>query len=156
MKLNRNFPHAVYRGTPCYGGLGIVSLTTHQAYKQIQLLIGSIRNGDSGGDLALKSLEYLQLEAGTSNSVLSPTPDDNTHNWLTTTWLTSVQRALLECEVQIKVTNEWIPQTQRTNDTYIMEEFAKKYANPRLLRQLNRCRIYLQAITLADITDSTG
>ena len=37
-----------------------------------------------------------------------------------------------------------------------MEEFARKYAKTRLLRQLNRCQIYLQAITLADITDLTG
>ena len=73
MKLNRNFPQAVYRGTPRYGGLGMVPITTHQAYKQMQLLIGCIRNGDSGGDLAQQSLEYLQLEAGTSKSVLHPT-----------------------------------------------------------------------------------
>ena len=59
MKLNRNFPQAVYRGTPRYGGLGVVPITTHQAYKQIQLLIGSIKNGDSGGDLAQQSLESL-------------------------------------------------------------------------------------------------
>ena len=37
-----------------------------------------------------------------------------------------------------------------------MEEFAKHYKQPKLLRQHNRCRMSLQAITLSDITTSTG
>ena len=49
MHLNRHFPNEVYRGSERYGGLSIAPLITHQGYKQIQLLIGSLRNGDSGG-----------------------------------------------------------------------------------------------------------
>ena len=73
MHLNRNFPNAVYRGTERYGGLNISSVITYQGYTQIQLLIGSMRNRDSGEDLATQLLEYLQMEAGTSISVLHPT-----------------------------------------------------------------------------------
>ena len=38
-----------------------------------------------------------------------------------------------------------------------MKEIYRKYKeNKRLLKQMNRCRIAVQAITLADITDSEG
>ena len=37
-----------------------------------------------------------------------------------------------------------------------MEEFVKQYTSPKILTLLNRCRLYIQAITLSDITSSTG
>ena len=156
MHLNRHFPNAVYRGTERYGGLNISPLSTHQGYKHIQLLIGSMRNGDSGGDLAIQSLEYSQLEGGTSTSILHPVQGEPREKWLQKTWLTSIRKTLLDCDGKINIQKEWIPPLQRQNDKYIMEEFAKKYKKEKLLKQLNRCRMNLQAITLSDITTSTG
>ena len=37
-----------------------------------------------------------------------------------------------------------------------MEEFTKKHKKEKLLKQLNTCRMSLQAITLSEITTSTG
>ena len=97
MHLNRHFPNAVYRGTEQYGRLKISPLTTHQGYKQIKILIDSMRNGDSGGDLAIQSLEYLQMEAGTSTSVLHPTAGKDRTKWLQYIWLTSIRQTLIDC-----------------------------------------------------------
>lgn len=72
------------------------------------------------------------------------------------TWLTSIRQTLLNCSGKINIQNEWIPPPQRQKDKYIMEEFAKRYRRPKLLKQLNRCRMSLKAITLSDITTSTG
>ena len=72
------------------------------------------------------------------------------------TWLASIQQTLTDCEGKIHIQKEWIPPPQRHNDKYIMEEFAKRYKRKKLLKQLNRCRMGLQAITLSDITTSTG
>ena len=156
MGLNRHFPNAVYRGTPRYGGLAVAPLSTHQGYKQIQLLIGSVRNGDSGGDMVTQSQEYLQLEAGTPISILNPHKQDAHKAWLTQTWLTSVRTFLLQCDGEIVFTKEWIPCIQREHDMFIMPELAKHTKNTSTLQQLNRCRMYLKAITLSDITNSTG
>ena len=58
--LNRNFPNAVVQGPTLYCGLAQPLLYTLQGHKQLQLLIGTIRNQDETGDLARASLEYEQ------------------------------------------------------------------------------------------------
>ena len=156
MGMNRHFPNAVYRGMPRYGGLAVAPLSTHQGYKQLQLLVGSVRNGDSGGDMVIQSQEYLQLEAGISTSILNPQQHDKHAVWLTKTWLTSVRQFLLQCDGKIIFTKEWTPCIQREHDTFIMPELAKYTDNENKLHQLNRCRMYLKVITLSDITNSTG
>ena len=62
--LNRNFPSDVFHGPSDYGGLSNISLYTMQGYKQIQLLIGSIRNRDEAEELIRASLQYEQMESG--------------------------------------------------------------------------------------------
>ena len=62
--LNMNFPSDVSHGPSDYGSLGNISLYTMQGYKQIQLLISSIRNKDEAGELIMASLQYEQMELG--------------------------------------------------------------------------------------------
>ena len=60
-------------------------------------------------------------------------------------------------DAEIKYTKGWIPSKQRKGDKFLMEELHDKYkTDKRLLAQLNRCRMTIQAITLSDITDSKG
>ncbi|KAI2493807.1 hypothetical protein MHU86_20730 [Fragilaria crotonensis] len=50
-----------------------------------------------------------------------------------------------------------IPPLQRVNDRYVMDEIlASQQFTPAQLRRLNYCRLYLQAVTLADLTVSNG
>ena len=72
MGLNIHFPNAVYRETPGYRGLAVVSPLVHQGYKQMQFRLGSVRNGDIGGEIVIQIKEYLQLEADTYKSTLHP------------------------------------------------------------------------------------
>ena len=52
--------------------------------------------------------------------------------------------------------NKWIPSIQREHGMFIMSELAKYITSTKILRQLNRYRIYLKAITLSDIINSAG
>ena len=45
---------------------------------------------------------------------------------------------------------------QRDGDKFIMEEMMKKGYDKQKLLRLNKCRIYLQVVTLADITNGDG
>ena len=54
--LNRKFPNAVIHGSLMYCGLSHPPFYFQQGYKQLQLLIGTIRNKDDTGDLAKVSL----------------------------------------------------------------------------------------------------
>ena len=62
--LNQNFPNTVVQGPPQYCGLAQPPFYTIQESKQLQLLIGIIRNEDHTGDLARASLELEQQESG--------------------------------------------------------------------------------------------
>ena len=72
--LNRKFPTKVLQGPPEFNGLSTIPLITTQGYKQTQLLIGSLHNGDDTGKLARASLEYEQQESGYLTPILDKTP----------------------------------------------------------------------------------
>ena len=66
--LNRNFPTAVFQGPVEYGGLAHLLLYTQQGYKQIQLLVGTIRNEDDTGKLIKAFLAYEQQKIRICNT----------------------------------------------------------------------------------------
>ena len=52
--------------------------------------------------------------------------------------------------------NETDLKLQRVNDQFLILAFAQQGYKKRVLRKLNRCRMYLKAVTLANILDSIG
>ena len=77
--------------------------------------------------------------------------------WTETTLNHSLKRYMRTCEAELIYTDIWCPKKQRKGDKFLMKEIYRKYRdNKRLLKQMNRCRIAVQAITLADITESDG
>ena len=48
-RLNKKFPTEVLQGPSEFNGLSTIPLIITQGYKQTQLLIGSLRNGDDTG-----------------------------------------------------------------------------------------------------------
>ena len=106
--------------------------------------------------MAVQSLEYMQLEAGTSTSVLHPVVDEERMKWMQPTWLILIRQTLLDCEGKPHIKYAWIPPIQRVHDRYIMEEFANKYKKSKLLKKLKRFSMSLNLITLSNMTTSTG
>jgi hypothetical protein len=54
------------------------------------------------------------------------------------------------------VSKQWIPPLTRIEDIALMDHFVQQGYKPAQLTQLNRCRLYLQAITLAGIVSADG
>jgi hypothetical protein len=46
--------------------------------------------------------------------------------------------------------------TNREHDLFLMDYFVEEGLSPKALGSLNRCRLYLQVITLVDITSADG
>jgi hypothetical protein len=61
-----------------------------------------------------------------------------------------------EIDAQIHIHDLWIANGQQINDTHIMDVAMRYTQEPRVLKMINRCRIFNQAITIADITSYKG
>ena len=73
----------------------------------------------------------------------------------TPTWISACWKFADENNIKI-VSNNETPATRRTHDRYLMPCFEQYGLTKTELGRLNRCRLFLQAITIADITTIDG
>ena len=57
--------------------------------------------------------------------------------------------------MQLEIWDRWIPKPQRKDDRVIMDVHVPHFSERELL-MIQQCRIYLQALTLADIASEDG
>ena len=92
--LNINFPNTVVQGPTQYCGLAQLPLYTIQGSKQLQLLIGTIRNQDNTGALAQASLELEQQESGYITPILHADISTEYQQWSLNIWISSIKQFL--------------------------------------------------------------
>ena len=156
-RLNRKFPTEVLQGPPEFNGLSTIPLITTQGFKQSQLLIGSLRNDDDTGKLASATLKFEQIDSGLTTPILKKTTTPTYQTWTTPTWISSLKTFLHNMRAEIIIPGQWLPTLQRENDISIMCALETHFPkHTKLHKQMNRCRKYLQMITLSDITDASG
>ena len=132
-------------------------LYTIQGSKQLQLLIGTIRNQDDTGDLARAPLEFEQQESGYITPILHADTSTEYQRWSPYTWISSIKQFLSTMKGTVQIFDQWCPTAQRQHDKSLMFAFQHKYGKQKKkLAQLNRCRIWLQVTTLSDVTASNG
>jgi len=56
----------------------------------------------------------------------------------------------------VDVEHHWTHKLVRENDLFLMDEFMKYNFTPAQMKLINQCRLYLQVITIADITAADG
>ena len=102
-----------------------------------------------------QSLEHLRLELGVTGSLLQL--DYYTFEPIiqTTSWIQFVWKFLTDYGISLEITSKVAPLRQ-VNDVYIMDEVLKHDFNAADLSHFNQCRLYLKALTLADLTTSDG
>ncbi len=72
-------------------------------------------------------------------------------------WLASMRTFLATINATIEVDEPGIPPKQRQGDEYIMDMILEDGSYTKAqIRRLNYCRLYLQAVTVSDITDADG
>ena len=72
-------------------------------------------------------------------------------------WLTSLRRYLAKIDASLQIDNAGIPPLEREHDCYIMDQCIQSSTfKPAEIRAINYCRLFLGAVTLSDLTNTTG
>eukprot|EP00957_Ditylum_brightwellii_P008018 608394-Ditylum_brightwellii.AAC.1 len=71
-------------------------------------------------------------------------------SWLAS-WLSNIRTFLRLCKGKMLIQNVWLPASQQAYDRIIMNVFGTLQLSALKLTQLNAVRLYLGALTLADI-----
>jgi hypothetical protein len=154
LHINRNTARSIVHGPAELGGLALPHIYTTQGIDKLELFLGHLQIQDRTGQLIHSDLTYLQLLSGTGAFILNLYQSH--YLWVEQGWLTSIWAYANSCALQFVYPNQWLPVLTRTHDLYLMDFFLTLKLPTTLMERLNRCRVYLQVITLSDTTTACG
>jgi hypothetical protein len=100
-------------------------------------------------------MAWAQLSAGTSQLILTDTTTALPH--LKVWWLHLLWGFLKEIDAEIESDHDQVLQIQRQYDEHIMDNVLIENAfTNKEINCINNCRLYLQAVTIADICTVCG
>jgi hypothetical protein len=104
----------------------------------------------------LKSVvSWAQFTTGIAFPILEDPSTPLPH--LESKWLTSLRGYLASINAALHLDVTGLPPLEREHDAYIMDVIvqSRQFTDNEIIR-LNYCRLFLNAITLSDLTDTTG
>lgn len=152
---NRNTKKEILYGPLELGGANFRHLYIQQGGGQIVMFIRHWRLKSTAGKLLRVALSWFQQQTGVSYSILEKVTSSLPH--LESKWIGSLRQFLAETDMYLQVDAKSIPKLQRHYDYYLMDAIleSKQFTDAEI-RRLNYCRLYLKAVTLADITVIKG
>jgi hypothetical protein len=153
---NRNTKREIIYGPMAYGGANFRHLYMHQGVGQMTLFLKHWRQPDTmTGKLLKCAVAWTQLNAGTSYSIFQQVQTALPH--LESKWLNSMRDFMATINATMELDNTGVPLIRRQHDAYIMDLIldSDQFTLTKI-RRLNYCRLYLQAVTISDLTDATG
>lgn len=148
-----HFSRAIVYAPIIIGGLGLLRLFYEQCAAQIKTMIGLLRTDSELSKLFRINLDIFRLRAGTSKCPMS---DPWEINYMHPDWFVSVCLALAQSGLCLSTKNPEYFRLKCDGDKNIMDELISAELPKRWLTACNRCRIYIQAITVSDIADPLG
>jgi len=150
-----SFPRAILQAPYKYFGLGITNLYDKQGIQHILALLHYGTNPDNTtGKLICIGLETLWLELGINGQLFAQ--DWNSLKYLVSPmWITHTWQFQAEHGIWIETTTLDIHLSQE-GDQLLTALFCKARIKGKELATLNSCSMFLQATTLADISNGTG
>lgn len=155
MGIGKDFPLGVRYGPICFQGLGL----DHPYYLQIVAHLECILTASCQPDLNMSrilrvSCEYFLLELGFPGPLFSP-PPATWASCITTSWIKSTWEMCFSQGITI-ATDVRLPPLRRVSDCYLMLAFHDLGYSALELAVLNRCRLFMQVLTLSDIVSADG
>jgi hypothetical protein len=150
--FNRNTARVILFGPACLGGAFFRHLYSEQGVGQIQVMLKHWRTSTTqAGRLIRIAVHWSQFAVGTGTPLLK---DVSTKlSQMEVKWFASLRQYLQHIGGSIELDDPGTPPIQRVNDAYIMDVvLARGQFKPAQIRQINYCRMYLQAVTISDIT----
>ena len=149
-KFNRKYIH----GPPeCYG-LSITSLYVYQGASHVDMLTSHWKEKSTTGELLRGTIECLKVELGLPSNPLQYEYERWSES-ITPCWITATWKFMSEYDISIDLEIPEIP-LRREKDQYLMKMFYDSGATKIQLRDLNKCRLHLKVVTLADIFEANG
>ena len=155
MGVNRHLPKA-YRYAPLsHHGLAAPDYFTNQGVDHIITLVSHMVKNTYVGDLIEATLEIAALEIGMGENIFH-LPYDVYSPLLTESWIKVPWQCCWENDIVLH--GEYrLPQLARVQDRYLMDMVVhSKLLTNREKLIVNRCRLFLQVLTLADISTGDG
>ena len=147
-------PRAVVFGPTEYGGMAWDSIIAILIFEKIKFLIGSIRLQDKVGKMMQIHLTWIQIFAGCSWPILKA---NKLVTYLPLGWVMVLHQYLVQYQIQVEVWGLWTPSPRRENDRVIMDIVQQQIPSWAWGGGgINRCRLFLNANTLADLTTLDG
>jgi hypothetical protein len=148
--FNRNTACAIVFAPICYGGCGFFSLYLIQGEGQILQFLTHWRTNTTAGNLLRIAVSWVQLHLGISWFCLGDTTTPLPH--FPGRWLKSLRQFLSQINGTLEVDDFFLPPLQRANDVYVMDMvLASDKFSTKEVCLINYCRMYLQAVTVADL-----
>ena len=152
---NRNTKREILYGPLELGGANFRHLYDQQGIGQIQLFLHHWRSNTQAGRLLRCAVSWAQYCAGTSIPILEDVHSKLDH--LECRWISSLRSYLSHIDARIQVDQTGVAKQERAHDTYIMDHILESQQFSRNeIRMLKYCRMYLGALTIADLATSTG
>jgi Reverse transcriptase (RNA-dependent DNA polymerase) len=149
----RNFPRSMVFAPTKYMGLGLQHLYTIQEIERLKDMIQHTFRSTTTGQLYRTSLELLYIELGLTQDLDSIS--FSTMSGITTDSLVkSSWNFLQQHNILLKHDISFPP--QRIGDRPIMDFFKHDEISTLDRRSLNRCRLFLRAFYISDISDGYG
>jgi len=150
----RKFPIR-FRTLPIhYFGLGMPDLYLEMQISKLKEFLHHCMTETVMGQQLQYNLEMLQIQAGVQDIILNYA--FSKYSCLTYSgWLSHMWEFASKYGYTFRGWNNKL-QHQRENDKFIMEEFVKYGYSKQKLLTLNKCRMYLNAITLTDLVNGRG
>ena len=150
--FNRHTKREILYGPVELGGANFRLLWVEQGIRQATYFLRHWRQDTTVGKLLKCALAWAQLSIGVSYSILDRTETELPH--MESKWMSSLRSFLSKVGASLVLDEPQIPELQREGDEYIMDLIlrSQKY-KPHEIRKLNYCRLYLQAVTISDLTE---
>jgi hypothetical protein len=153
MGYNIRFPRAVLHAPNSIGGPGVRTIIGEQGATAAKLVIQHIRCKTTLNVALRLHLGWVQTVAGTGLPILE---DTRPIPHLEGRWIKALRDYLRTVKAHITIQDLWMPKLLRENDSYIMNTAMKYTMICRELKDINRCRLYLQVITVSELADPRG
>ena len=93
--------------------------------------------------------------AGTEVPIMEESSETLWIKWVEDTWMKDVNIFLNTIKAGVKIFGQWQPRIQRKYDSFIMEHISEGFKEKEA-KHINRCRMYMRAIAVSDITTPDG
>jgi hypothetical protein len=148
MKLNRSSPRVFAFAPKELMGLGLCHHKTAQGKAHLKQIIQHVRQQDKNEKLYNMIFYFAQLTAGTQCPILQ-FPNCRLPQ-MSEPFICKMQKFLTRCNMNIVITDVFVPSPLRTDDVNLMTAAQWKW------RRFNQVRLYLQVTWLSEICNFLG